>query len=100
MIHRVEATLIRRVATLETSLAESDTILVKDGSKKGGDSGVSKSDIERWNKNCQKTSDLEDILKKLTRETEAIPSIQLEIINILKVQATHATKESLEPILA
>ena len=46
-----------------------------------------------------KTEDLEKLTQKLQSDVEPISHIQTEVFNILQVQATFATKESLLPIL-
>ena len=61
MIKRVEGNMIRRISTVETSITrvddlESDMAVVKDGLKKAlapRDPEVTRSDVERWNKNCK-----------------------------------------------
>ena len=45
-----------------------------------------------------KTEELDKLTQKVLSDIEPIPHIQTEVFNILQVQATFATKESLLPI--
>ena len=93
MIKRVEGSLIRRVSSMETSVAridplEQDLAVLREALKNAGGGGgpeITKQDIARWNKNCEKTAELEELIRKLQSETEAIPRMQTEIFNILQV---------------
>ena len=88
MIQRVEGNLIRRIASLEGNLnkindLEDKMIDVKrDLANALSRPIISTDDIDKWNKNCDKTAKLEDLIKQLQRDMEALdgPKIKADIL--------------------
>ena len=107
MIQRVEGNLIRRIATLEGSLSkisnlEDDLVNVKldlaNGLKRIPN--ITREDIDKWNKNCDKTDELEEAIRQLQKDLQDLdgPKIKADILNIFKVQQNFVVKEQLTPI--
>lgn len=73
MIQRVEGNLIRRIATVEGELhrigtVEDDIAVMRVNIQQlmmPKEPVITKEDVEKWNKNIDKTAELEDLLKKL-----------------------------------
>ena len=78
MIQRVEGNLIRRIATVEGELhrigtVEDDIAVMRVNIQQlmmPKEPVITKEDVEKWNKNIDKTAELEDLLKKLQKEME------------------------------
>lgn len=107
MIQRVEGNLIRRIATLEGSLSkisnlEDEMVNVKldlaNGLKRIPN--ISREDIDKWHKNCDKTDELEEAIRQLQKDLRELdgPKIKADILNIFKVQQNFVVKEQLTPI--
>ena len=70
--------MIRRIATVETAIGrmddlENDVTILKENMKKAlapREPDITRKDVERWDKNCQKTLELEELISKLLKETE------------------------------
>jgi len=108
MIQRVEGGLIRRIVALEgfggrINDLEDDLAAMKADLAKAlapKDPSITAEDVNRWNKNCKQTSELEKDLKSLQQALEAIdgPKIKADILQIFRVQSTFITSESLGPL--
>ena len=107
MIQRVEGSLIRRIASVEGIITRVDGIEDDMGIMKADiakalkprDPNVTREDVERWNANCKKTDELEEMLKNLKLFVEDYPKIKADVLNILKIQNTFVTKDSLTPLI-
>ena len=93
MIQRVEGSLIRRIASVEGIITRVDGIEDDMGVMKADiakalkprDPDVTREDVERWNANCKKTDELEEMLKNLKLFVEDYPKIKADVLNILKI---------------
>lgn len=103
MIQRVEGNLIRRIAQVESSLSrigtlEDDLVNMKlDVAKalKPKEPYITNEDVAKWNANCRKTDELEELLNNLLRDFQALDGtkIKADILQLFKVQQTFVVKE-------
>ena len=68
---------------------------------KGNDARVSDADIKRWNDNCQKTKELEDLIKALQKELAGIDGVKIkaDIQQLFTQQNNFVTKDSLDKVI-
>ena len=107
LIQRVEGNLIRRIASLETIISRVDGLEDNMGIMKADiqralqprDPKITREDVDRWNATCKKTEDLEEALRNLKLFVEDYPKIKADVLNILKIQNTFVTKDSLAPLI-
>jgi len=93
MIQRVEGSLIRRIASVEGIISRVDGIEDDMGIMKADiaralkprDPELTHEDVERWNANCKKTTELEEELRNLRISVEDYPKIKADVLNILKI---------------
>ena len=101
MIQRVEGNLIRRIATLEGNLSKISDLedqqvnFKRDLAKLLNRPEVTQEDIDKWNKNCDKTAELEDLIKQLQRDMESLdgPKIKADILQLFRVQQNFVNKD-------
>ncbi len=61
---------------------------------------ISVEDFDNWNENLKKTKEMEDLLKKLSKELDNMDGtkIKADILQLFKVQNTFVVKDALIPI--
>lgn len=108
MIQRIEGNLIRRIATLEGSLSkisslEDEMVDVKLSLNRAlapKDPLITREDVDKWDRNCKKTGELEELIKQLQKEIASMDGakIKTDILNLFKIQQTFVTKPQIEDI--
>jgi len=107
MIQKIQANMIRRMVVIEGSIGRFDG-LEEDVTRmkidlaralKPADPAVSNEDVERWETNCRKTTELKDMFERMQRDVEEVPRIKADITNILRIQATFVTRDNIEKLV-
>jgi len=111
MLKLTEQNLMRRIGAVEDDLAKLDGLEEKidiGGGGSGGDKpskavnlGFTPEDVEKWNKNCERSNELDEKIRQVQINLEILDGskIKTDISTLTKNQNNFMTKESVEGML-
>ena len=56
---------------------------------------ITNEDVDKWNKNCRKTDELEELLNQLMKDVKEldVTKVKTDILQLFKVQQTFVVKD-------